>query len=547
MPPIPASNPTSAASSGAAPHACPPVPMTPLTPRWLVGRATSCACARCGRTNSLFHRYLRDHAATCRRARTTRRRRSRGSASLRGSPGSAARRLAGAIPLGGHGLDRGPASAASAVAQSSVNSMEKRVLLAVVLSFVVLYGYQALFPPPKPAQEQTQPAPSAQPRRRGQAGRSGALRRRHLAPSTPPAVTAAAAPRRSWPTPPNATCSSRTSRCARSSPRGAAPSRAGELKKYHGAAGEPAGARAASTCRPAPCGRSRSRWTMRRPRATLHQALYQAEHDGDRAAPAPATLTFDYQDASGLTVHKEFAFSPDQPYIVDFTATRVAGTAASSCRRSSGARRLGTGIVASSTDLQPAAAADLLSRRQGHRASRTRRSQENAVAGRHVRVRRRRRSLLPHGGGSVGPAAPRAVPAARSCRLPGGDATAAAHFVDWSARYQAAPRQARFFLGPKDFDVLAAVDRDLVRAIDFGMFAWLVVPLLRALKWVNGYVGNYGWSIIVLTILINLVMFPLRHKSVVSMRKMQEIQPRGEGDPGSLREAEDDRSRRGRR
>ena len=64
-----------------------------------------------------------------------------------------------------------------------------------------------------------------------------------------------------------------------------------------------------------------------------------------------------------------------------------------------------------------------------------------------------------------------------------------------------------------------------MRAIDFGMFDWLVVPLLRALKWVNGYVGNYGWSIIVLTILINLVMFPLKHKSIVSMRKMQELQP----------------------
>ena len=73
--------------------------------------------------------------------------------------------------------------------------------------------------------------------------------------------------------------------------------------------------------------------------------------------------------------------------------------------------------------------------------------------------------------------------------------------------------------------MLAAVDRDLVRAIDFGMFAWLVVPLLRALKWVNTYVGNYGWSLIILTVLINLAMFPLRHKSVVSMRKMQDVQP----------------------
>ena len=83
----------------------------------------------------------------------------------------------------------------------------------------------------------------------------------------------------------------------------------------------------------------------------------------------------------------------------------------------------------------------------------------------------------------------------------------------------------KFFAGPKDFDVLASVDRDVVRAIDFGMFAVLVVPLLRSLKWVNSFVGNYGWSIIILTIMINAIMFPLRHKSVVSMRKMQEIQP----------------------
>ena len=57
------------------------------------------------------------------------------------------------------------------------------------------------------------------------------------------------------------------------------------------------------------------------------------------------------------------------------------------------------------------------------------------------------------------------------------------------------------------------------------MFSWLAVPLLGALKWVHGFIGNWGWSIVVLTILINLAMFPLRHKSVVSMRKMQEIQP----------------------
>ena len=57
------------------------------------------------------------------------------------------------------------------------------------------------------------------------------------------------------------------------------------------------------------------------------------------------------------------------------------------------------------------------------------------------------------------------------------------------------------------------------------MFSFLSVPLLSALNWVNGFIGNYGWSIIALTFIINAAMFPLRHKSNVSMRKMQEIQP----------------------
>ena len=82
-----------------------------------------------------------------------------------------------------------------------------------------------------------------------------------------------------------------------------------------------------------------------------------------------------------------------------------------------------------------------------------------------------------------------------------------------------------FFIGPKDFDLLQVVHPDLVRAIDFGFLSVIVVPLHRTLKWIHGFVGNYGWSIILLTVLINIVIFPLRHKSVVSMRKMQELQP----------------------
>jgi YidC/Oxa1 family membrane protein insertase len=102
---------------------------------------------------------------------------------------------------------------------------------------------------------------------------------------------------------------------------------------------------------------------------------------------------------------------------------------------------------------------------------------------------------------------------------------ATGHYVGYAVRFPSAPENVRFFIGPKQLDVMRGIDPEFTRAIYFGMFAWLAAPLLDALRWVHGYIGNWGWSIIVLTILINLAMFPLRHKSVVSMRKMQEIQP----------------------
>jgi YidC/Oxa1 family membrane protein insertase len=98
-------------------------------------------------------------------------------------------------------------------------------------------------------------------------------------------------------------------------------------------------------------------------------------------------------------------------------------------------------------------------------------------------------------------------------------------FVAFSLVFDQPQRDVRFFVGPKQFEALSAVNPEFTKVIDYGMFAVLAVPLRGALEWVNRFVGNYGWSIIVLTLLINLVMAPLRHKSVVSMRKMQEIQP----------------------
>ena len=105
------------------------------------------------------------------------------------------------------------------------------------------------------------------------------------------------------------------------------------------------------------------------------------------------------------------------------------------------------------------------------------------------------------------------------------DPAAIGKYVTYAVRFQSPQDQARFFFGPKVLEDLRDIDPELTRVINFGIFSWLAVPLLGALKWVHGFVGNWGWAIVVLTILINLAMFPLRHKSVVLMRKMQEIQP----------------------
>jgi YidC/Oxa1 family membrane protein insertase len=81
------------------------------------------------------------------------------------------------------------------------------------------------------------------------------------------------------------------------------------------------------------------------------------------------------------------------------------------------------------------------------------------------------------------------------------------------------------YVGPKIQERMQDVAPHLERTVDYG-WLWLIAePLFWLLSWIHGFVGNYGWSIILLTVLINIVIFPLRHKSVVSMRKMQELQP----------------------
>ncbi len=79
------------------------------------------------------------------------------------------------------------------------------------------------------------------------------------------------------------------------------------------------------------------------------------------------------------------------------------------------------------------------------------------------------------------------------------------------------------YLGPKKQDLLW--DLGLRDVMEFGMWRWLCYPMVWVLNFFNSLIPNYGVAIILMTILVRLLFWPLTHKSTVGMRKMQEIQP----------------------
>ena len=79
---------------------------------------------------------------------------------------------------------------------------------------------------------------------------------------------------------------------------------------------------------------------------------------------------------------------------------------------------------------------------------------------------------------------------------------------------------------PKKLDVLRAIDTTLDTTVNLGFFTFIAYPILWTLKFIYKYVGNYGWAIIILTIFIKILTFPLVLKSMKGMRKMAEVQPK---------------------
>ncbi|OGP70035.1 MAG: hypothetical protein A2Z73_01620 [Deltaproteobacteria bacterium RBG_13_60_28] len=82
------------------------------------------------------------------------------------------------------------------------------------------------------------------------------------------------------------------------------------------------------------------------------------------------------------------------------------------------------------------------------------------------------------------------------------------------------------YFGPKELSDLKSLNLGLEKVVDFGWFQFLGVPLLNILKFFDRYVHNYGWAIIILTILIRVLFFYPNHKSYKSMKDMQKLQPK---------------------
>ena len=97
------------------------------------------------------------------------------------------------------------------------------------------------------------------------------------------------------------------------------------------------------------------------------------------------------------------------------------------------------------------------------------------------------------------------------------------------------------YIGPKQYDILYAINPELTDTIEFGFFTFLSRPFFKVLMWIESAVGNWGWAIILFTLLVKLILFPLSYKGMMSMQKLKDLAPKmkdlkekHKGDPAKL-------------
>ncbi len=408
--------------------------------------------------------------------------------------------------------------------------MEKRVILAMVLSLVVLLTYQILIgPPPVPPADPATSPPAAMPG--SAAGAPAASETKAAPPATPSAAVPAATvatgaavvvgdtQARDIVVDADAFIATFTS--------AGASLKCWRLKDYPDYEGQPLELFPQDVA----TGQYPRPFAIAIPddpaqSAPLAAALFKPSAERLDLGNGPGTLRFQYQDASGLTSQKTFHFQANgHPHEVTVEASIEVGGAPKSVSLYAGA---GIGVLdpAVATPI-PTGAVQFLG------------GSVERVAAATLETQPRYEGPFEFAGIEDQFFVMAAVPKGSPTRVDysvipvpvqGSTPGATRMLVGFAVRAtgEASPSRTvtmSFYIGPKEINRLREVHPLLINAIDFGMFAWLVRPLLDALKWINQFIGNYGWSIILLTVLINIIIFPLRHKSMVSMRKMQTLQP----------------------
>lgn len=82
------------------------------------------------------------------------------------------------------------------------------------------------------------------------------------------------------------------------------------------------------------------------------------------------------------------------------------------------------------------------------------------------------------------------------------------------------------YLGPKEWKVLESIHPQLVNSIEFGWFTFLSKPFFVVMLWIHNIVGNWGWAIVLFTLLVKLILFPLSYKGMMSMQKLKDLAPK---------------------
>src|SRR5262245_7754530 len=356
--------------------------------------------------------------------------------------------------------------------------MEKRVFLAIFLSFVVLAVYQSLFAPRTPTPSTTAsstaaattPGPEVTPAAPAQPAAQPA------APAASPLVADAQAR--------DIVVETDAIRAVFST--AGATLKSWKLKKYL-EAGEPLELVPIDVpdTLPRPFTLSTDDATISK---TLATALFKPSAESLSIGHSPGTLSFDYRDASGLNARKTFYFQPEaQPYVLKVEAAVDLAGASKPVTLAWGPA-IGLGFQESSRNGAGVRGVQFQGGKVAYLSPSSLQSQG------HYEGELRFAGVEDHYFLSV---------------VLAGTQRISVDYAPVTLPQHANPAQNRdfvsyrvsvpgsfglpFFMGPKDFDILRSVDPQLVRAIDFGMFDFIVVPLLLALKRINNFVGNYGW------------------------------------------------------